>query len=142
MSIEINKIQILNAIKNHYTNGSKTKLAEKLGVKPQTVSTWFSRNTFNIELLYSKLEGIDAHWLLTGEGEMLRKEYRHIDKRTKNVRWQKKDSLEDLIVDRILDKFNLKSLVGLYELNNIQIEILERIEKLEESESKRNLLSK
>lgn len=41
-----------------------------LGVSPQAISTWEKRNTFDIELIYSKCENLNAKWLLTGIGEM------------------------------------------------------------------------
>lgn len=41
-----------------------------LGVSPQAISTWEKRNTFDIELIYSKCENLNAKWLLTGTGEM------------------------------------------------------------------------
>jgi len=55
---------------NHYSDGNKSRFANKLGVKPQTINTWLSRNTFDIELVYSKCEGLSAAWLLSGEGDM------------------------------------------------------------------------
>lgn len=48
------------------------EFARFLGIKPQTLSSWYSRNTFDIELLYAKCEFISADWLLTGKGEMLK----------------------------------------------------------------------
>ena len=47
-------------------------------------------------------------------------------------------SLEDVIVDRVLKKLNLESLEDLYQLNDVQMEILERLEELEnESKAKK-----
>jgi phage repressor protein C with HTH and peptisase S24 domain len=51
---------------NIYTDSS---LAEYLGIKPNTISTWRARNTIDFELLFSKCEDININWLLTGEGE-------------------------------------------------------------------------
>ncbi len=45
-----------------------------LGMKPQSINSWLIRNTFDIDLVYSKCDGISAEWLLTGKGEMLRKD--------------------------------------------------------------------
>lgn len=66
------KADILNALINHYCGGSKSQFAKKLGISAQGLSTWISRNTFDIETLYSNCENISAEWLLTGEGDMLK----------------------------------------------------------------------
>ena len=68
----MDKTLILNEIINYLFDGSKSKFAKKLGVTPQTISSWLSRNTFDIELVYAKCENISAEWLLTGEGSMLK----------------------------------------------------------------------
>lgn len=67
----MDKKTILECLINHFTDGNKSAFAKKLGVKPQTINTWLLRNTFDIDLIYSKCAGISASWLLTGEGEML-----------------------------------------------------------------------
>ena len=59
----------------HYSNGNKTQFANKLGISPQGLSTWLSRDMYDIELLYSKCENVSAEWLLTGDGPMLIDEF-------------------------------------------------------------------
>lgn len=59
---------------NHYTNGNKAQFAKMLGVSPQTISAWITRNTFDDELIYAKCGDVSAHWLLTGRGDMLSSE--------------------------------------------------------------------
>ena len=66
------KSDILNALINHYCKGRKSQFAKKLGISAQGLSTWISRNTFDIGLVYSKCENISADWLITGEGEMFK----------------------------------------------------------------------
>ncbi len=66
------KKEILQSLINHYTDGNKSRFAEMIEVTPQTVSSWISRNTFDLDRIYSKCEGVSAHWLLTGEGEMMK----------------------------------------------------------------------
>lgn len=51
---------------------SKRKFAEFLGITEQTLGKWYSRNTLNLDLLVSKFPDVDANWLLTGEGNMLK----------------------------------------------------------------------
>lgn len=67
----MDKTEMLNQLISKFTGGNKAQFAQLLGVKPQTISTWISRNTFDSELIYSKCEGVNAKWLLTGEGNML-----------------------------------------------------------------------
>lgn len=67
----MDKKDILNAIIRQYADGNKSRFASMLGITPQAISTWEKRNTFDIELIFTKCENINATWLLTGTGEML-----------------------------------------------------------------------
>ncbi len=71
MSIKIDKSLILSKIKSEKKFKSDAEFARFLGIKPQTLASWHSRNTFDIELIYAKCNYLNPHWLLTGEGEML-----------------------------------------------------------------------
>ena len=62
---------MLECLINYYTDGNKAAFSRMVTVTPQTLSKWIARNTFDNELLYSKCKGISAHWLLTGDGDML-----------------------------------------------------------------------
>ncbi len=62
----MDKIGILNALIDYYSGGIKSKFAEKIGVKPQTINTWLLRGSFDTELIYSKCEYVSGDWLLTG----------------------------------------------------------------------------
>lgn len=66
------KQEQLLALIDHFSNGSKAQFAKMIGISPQGLSTWLSRNTFDIEVIYSKCEGISSDWLLTGTGSMLK----------------------------------------------------------------------
>lgn len=68
----MDKSLILKELIEYYSDGKNTDFAQKLGIKPQTISSWMARNTFDIELIYAKCEQLDANWLLSGEGDMLR----------------------------------------------------------------------
>ena len=70
MNTKINKSLIFNEIKSYYNFVSDSEFAKFLGIKPQTLSSWHTRNTFDIELLYSKCENINAEYLLTGIGDI------------------------------------------------------------------------
>ena len=65
------KKQRLNMLIEYYCHGNKNQFAKMLGIQPQTINSWESRNTYNTELIYSKCEGINPAWLLTGKGDMI-----------------------------------------------------------------------
>ncbi|SZD72780.1 Bacteriophage CI repressor helix-turn-helix domain [Candidatus Ornithobacterium hominis] len=69
---------ILNEIKSYLKIDTDTEFAKYLDVKPQVLSNWRKRNTFDIDLIYTKCENIDANWLLTGKGSMLKQELKLI----------------------------------------------------------------
>lgn len=68
----MDKTLVINDIKNHLNYKTDTELADFLGVKQPTISTWRKRNTIDYELIIAKCNDIDANWLLTGEGNMLK----------------------------------------------------------------------
>lgn len=70
MSIFLDKTLILNKIKLHYNFKTNADFAAFLGIAPTTLSSWYSRNSIDYELISSKCVEIDANWLLTGEGEI------------------------------------------------------------------------
>lgn len=63
---------MLQALIEYFDNGNKSQFAKRLGISAQGVSTWLSRGTLDIEMVFSKCEGINPEWLLTGEGNMLK----------------------------------------------------------------------
>lgn len=65
------KDRILRLI-DHYSGGNKSEFARMIGVSPQAVNTWISRNTFDIDIVYAKCVNISPEWLLTGKGAMLK----------------------------------------------------------------------
>lgn len=68
----MDKVLMLEQLIDHYTNGNKSKFANMLGIKPQTINTWMARETFDAELIYSKCDSVSGDWLLSGEGEMIK----------------------------------------------------------------------
>ena len=56
----------------HYADGNKSEFARMIGISPQAISTWISRNTFDIDVIYAKCVNISPEWLLTGKGPMLK----------------------------------------------------------------------
>ncbi len=70
----IKKSIILNQIKNYLNFRKDTEFAKFLGIKPQTLASWHSRNTYDLEILYAKCKDISPDWLFSGKGRMLRLE--------------------------------------------------------------------
>lgn len=67
----LDKKTMLKALIDHYEGGNKTHFANRLGMTPQGISTWLSRGTLDLELIYAKCENVSPKWLLSGEGEMI-----------------------------------------------------------------------
>ena len=68
----MDKRTMLEQLINYYTDGNKAKFAAQVGIKPQLVSTWLSRGTYDAEVLYAGCKGVSGDWLLSGEGSMLK----------------------------------------------------------------------
>jgi len=68
----MHKSLILNKIKSHYKFKTDAEFAKFLDIKPASLSNWHARNTMDYERVFSKCVEIDANWLLTGRGEMLK----------------------------------------------------------------------
>lgn len=68
------KSEVLEQLMEYKGFQKKSHFAEFLGVKSNVLSNWFSRNTFDEDLLLEKIPEIDRFWLLTGEGSMLKEE--------------------------------------------------------------------
>lgn len=73
MSDNLDKKLILNKIKDIYQFKSDTEFAGFLGIKPQTLSNWFARNTFDIDIVYTKCVGVSADFLLSGNEPVFKK---------------------------------------------------------------------
>ena len=65
------KSERVNSLVEYYGKGNKSEFARLLGTTPQVIATWIARDTMNYDLIYAKCEGLSAHWLLSGEGNML-----------------------------------------------------------------------
>lgn len=77
MSDKIDKTQVLERIKGYYDLKTNAKFASFLGVAPTTLSSWYSRSTFDLDVIYSKCAGLSMDWVLTGHGSMLRSDKEH-----------------------------------------------------------------
>lgn len=72
MGIFLDKPMVLDRIKEHYSLKSNADLARFLGVAPNTITNWYGRKTFDLDIIFTKCVGVDFNWLLTGEDSMLR----------------------------------------------------------------------
>lgn len=65
------KKEMIKALVSYYTDGNKAAFARLLGVPPQTLASWESRDIFDPELIFKKCENVSAKWLLSGFGNMV-----------------------------------------------------------------------
>lgn len=68
----MDKSLVLRKIQDHYNFKKDGDFASFLGINQSTLSNWHSRGTMDYEKIISKCEEIDANWLLTGEGKMIK----------------------------------------------------------------------
>lgn len=119
MSITSNKALIINMIKKHYGFTTDREFAHFLGIKPTTLSSWYARNSFDFELVYAKCKDIDANWLLTGEGKMLKYENALIYKNDFSSKFEKiKES-------QLVKLYNMEAVAGLFPVFYDKAEVLD-----------------
>ena len=58
---------ILERLREYYGYKTQKELAEKLGVNQSTLTMWKTRNSIDWDVVFTKCEDIDFHWLITGE---------------------------------------------------------------------------
>lgn len=63
---------MVESLINYYDGGNKAQFANRLGLRPQTISSWIKRNSYDAEIIFAKCEDVSAEWLLSCEGDMLR----------------------------------------------------------------------
>jgi len=68
----MDKKLILSKIKLHYGFKTETEFAKFLGISSNTLFNWYSRNTIDYERVVTKCVDIDANWIFTGVGNMLK----------------------------------------------------------------------
>lgn len=70
----MDKTLILEELRKYKKFKTQTEFADFLEITPQSISKWYKRNTFNIDILTKFFPEVSTEWLLTGEGEMLKKQ--------------------------------------------------------------------
>ncbi|MGR3791602.1 LexA family transcriptional regulator [Flavobacterium sp. TN-1] len=93
----MDKLLILNSIKNHLNIRFDKEFAEFLGIKSTTLAMWYKRNTYDTELLFNKCDFLNAEWLLTGNGEMLKREFTTNSLEIVDKEFEEKDDQIDFI---------------------------------------------
>ena len=68
--MEVSKI--LDEIKEYYKFKTDAEFARYLGIRPQSLSNWKRRNSFNPFLVYRKCPEINPDWILLGEGTIIK----------------------------------------------------------------------
>ena len=74
MKTKYQKTEILERVKQANNITKDTDLAAFLGLSRATVSNWYSRNSIDYDLVFSKCEHINLDWLITVKGSMERQE--------------------------------------------------------------------
>lgn len=70
---------ILQRVKDIYDIATDAELSEFFGVTPSALSNWKYRNTIDYKLLFQKCDGVNYHFILTGEGDKYEPEIETID---------------------------------------------------------------
>lgn len=68
----MDKSLILKQIRIHLGFKKEGDFADYLDISQSTLSSWHKRNTFDYEKIIAKCKDIDANWLFSGEGSMLK----------------------------------------------------------------------
>lgn len=80
----MDKVLILNKLKEHYNFKSNSDFARFLGVNPQNIRNWYKRNNYNANLLIEKCTEINPEFIITGEGAMIKENNQNEDLPVKN----------------------------------------------------------
>lgn len=109
----MDKSLILNRLKEYKNFNTDTELANFLNISRSTLSNWYTRNSIDYDLLFSKCEkDIDINWLLTGSGYNLKDSSNVLAEPIKGHR-RTKDPIYEL---QRVPLFNLEATMGLVPL--------------------------
>lgn len=67
----MDKIAIINRLKEIKQMKADKDFAEFLGISRQTLSNWKSRNSLDFDLIFEKFKGLNFHWIVTGQGDKI-----------------------------------------------------------------------
>lgn len=66
MSNIIKKNEILDRLKIYYKLKTNADLSRFLDIVPTTLSSWYSRNNIDYDLIFTKCPEVDLNWLING----------------------------------------------------------------------------
>lgn len=72
MFTKMDSSMIISELMKYYGFATDVRFAEFLGIKPQTLSAWKTRNTLDYDLISTKCVEINMNWIFTGQGNMLK----------------------------------------------------------------------
>lgn len=75
----MDKRERLEVLINNFTDGNKKRFTEMLGVIPQRISAWLTRNTYDTELVYQECESVPSGWSLSEVYDMIKKNLQFVD---------------------------------------------------------------
>lgn len=99
--IKMTKKERLEEIIRYYSDNKPSAFAKYIGVAPSTISTWLARNTLDYDLIFAKCENINAEWLLSGRGNILK------DDSVPNEKILPPSNIENKLFSIIEDKDNI-----------------------------------
>lgn len=117
----MDKSLILNRLKETKKFKTDTELANFLGISKSTLSNWYTRNSIDYDLLFSKCEQINIDWLITGRGLMFKNGENRITDATANC-FNSQDPFQKL---QRIPLYSLENSIGLAPIlhnNNINKE--------------------
>ena len=135
----MDKSRVLLSLIGYYTNGSKKEFAKMVGLSPQAISAWLTRNTYDVDLLSTKCVGVNPAYLLTGEEPMLLSG----DCKTGDIQEGDKKNY-DQVLDRLLS--TLDRVIEQSEKNQQQfdrmLQLLDRVLSIQERTERTGNVSK
>ncbi len=72
--MELNKTLLLNHLQAYKKIKTDVEFARFLGITPQLLSRWKTKNIYNLGKLIIAFPEVEPHWLVTGDGPMLKSE--------------------------------------------------------------------
>lgn len=115
--------QILERIKETYQLKNNSELARFLGVKPNTISNWYSRNSIDFDIIFSKCEDISLDWLINGSN--------NITAKPKSISQKEMDDLEyESFLDICSSEKDVMNIISANGYSNLLSVLIEKMGKL------------
>ncbi len=114
----MNKSSILKRIQKEYNLEKNSDFAAFLEKKPQTISSWHSRNTFDHDLLYEKLPDLNPDFLFSGKGNVRIKINTHFVSKVTEAEYLKPHDLttDGKIQDQSVPLYDIEAMAGVVPL--------------------------